>query len=221
MFSSVLDTAGITLPAALMCTGASVILGFVTAYVYMYKTQCSKHFAITLVLLPVIVQTVIMMVNGNLGAGVAVAGTFSLVRFRSVPGTSKEILSIFFAMAIGLATGMGYIGYAVMITLVIGIVMLVLNATTFGERSVEAKELTVTIPENLDYTGLLDDLFRQYTDRADLCKVKTVNMGSLYELRYRITLRDNKKEKEMLDAIRERNGNLKVVCGRVETAELL
>lgn len=221
MFSSVLDTAGITLASALTCTGVSIALGFVIAFVYLYKSQCSKHFAITLVLLPVIVQTVILMVNGNLGAGVAVAGAFSLIRFRSVPGTSKEIVSIFYAMAVGLATGMGYIGYAVLIAFVIGAVMLLLSATSFGEQAIKEKELTVTIPENLDYVGLLEDLFCQYTNRHDLIRVKTVSMGSLYELRYRVTLKDENREKEMLDAIRERNGNLKIACGRVEMAEQL
>lgn len=221
MFSSVLDSTGLTLTSTLLCTGTSVALGFVIAFVYLYKAQCSKHFAITLVLLPVIVQTVIMMVNGNLGAGVAVAGAFSLVRFRSVPGTSKEIVSIFFAMAVGLSTGMGYLGYAALITAVISVVMLFLSATSFGEKASVEKELVVTIPENLDYTGLLDDLFRKYSDHCVLIRVKTVSMGSLYELRYRLMLKKNVSEKDLLDEIRVRNGNLKVACGRVELAEQL
>lgn len=221
MFSSVLNSTGITLQSALICTVTSIVLGFVISFIYMHKNQCSKHFAVTLVLLPVIVQTVIMMVSGNLGAGVAVAGAFSLVRFRSQPGTSKEILCIFFAMAVGLATGMGYIAYAAATTVIIGGVLLALNSSRFAEQGVVDKELVVTIPENLDYNGLLDDIFRKYTGHVQLQKVKTVNMGSLYELRYRIALLDETKEKEMLDAIRERNGNLKVACGRVETNELL
>lgn len=169
---------------------------------------------ITLVLLPVLVQMVIMLVNGNLGTSVAVLGAFSLVRFRSVPGSSKEMAVIFFAMAIGLATGTGFLGFAAVMTLVIGSVFLALEKSRFGEWKQEQKDLRITIAEHLDYTEIFDDIFRKYTSKCCLERVKTTNLGSMYELDYHITLKDHGQEKEMLDAIRCRNGNLTVVCGR-------
>lgn len=202
---------------AIACTLCSLVLGLIVACVYMFRTQCSKNFAVTLALLPVIVQMVIMMVNGNLGTGVAVLGAFSLVRFRSVPGTSREICCLFFAMSLGIATGMGFVTFAIMATAVIGGMMILLSATGFGERKSSFKELKVTIPEDLDYTGIFDDLFDKYTHRASLEMVKTTNMGSLYELRYHIVMRDPIQEKAFLDEIRCRNGNLTVSCGRLAT----
>ena len=219
MFESILNisSGSITMSNAIVCTLCSLVLGLIVACVYMFRTQCSKNFAVTLALLPVIVQMVIMMVNGNLGTGVAVLGAFSLVRFRSVPGTSREICSLFFAMSLGIATGMGFVTFAVMATAVIGGTMILLSATGFGERKSSFKELKVTIPEDLDYTGIFDDLFDKYTHRASLEMVKTTNMGSLYELRYHIVMRDPLQEKAFLDEIRCRNGNLTVSCGRLAT----
>ena len=156
-----------------------------------------------------------MLVNGNLGTGVAVMGAFGLVRFRSAPGNAREIGSVFLAMAIGLATGMGYLGIAVLLLLIIGAAILILTGIPFGSQSFSQKELKVTIPENLDYAGIFDDLFEKYTKSAELMKVRTTNMGSLYELCYRIELKKEEEEKEMLDDIRCRNGNLTIVCGRI------
>ena len=156
-----------------------------------------------------------MLVNGNLGTGVAVMGAFGLVRFRSAPGNAREIGSVFLTMAIGLATGMGYLGIAVLLLIIIGAAILVLAAVPFGSQSFAQKELKVTIPENLDYAGIFDDLFEKYTKRAVLMKVRTTNMGSLYELCYRIELKKEEEEKAMLDDIRCRNGNLTIVCGRI------
>jgi hypothetical protein len=182
------STAGdITFQSIIVCTLASLVLGFGVSLVYMYKSKYSKNFIITLALLPALIQLVIMMVNGNLGAGVAVMGAFSLVRFRSVPGTSKEITSIFFAMALGLTTGMGYIGYAAIFFLIIGAVMIILAVTKFGERSAAEKELKIAIAESLDYNGIFDDLFEKYTKSSELVRVRTTNMGSLYELQYHIS----------------------------------
>lgn len=169
----------------------------------------------TLAILPAVVQAVIMLVNGNLGTGVAVMGAFGLVRFRSAPGNAREIGSVFLAMAIGLATGMGYLGIAVLLLLIIGAAILILTGIPFGSQSFSQKELKVTIPENLDYAGIFDDLFEKYTKSAELMKVRTTNMGSLYELCYRIELKKEEEEKEMLDDIRCRNGNLTIVCGRI------
>jgi len=145
---------------------------------------------------------------------VAVMGTFGLVRFRSVPGSSKDIASIFFAMAVGLATGMGYITFAAMMTAVVGAAFLLLEKVSFGEPKFDEKRLKITIAENLDYTDLFDDIFEQYTKKNQLQTVKTTNLGSMYELEYQITLKEVGKEKEMLDEIRCRNGNLTIICGR-------
>lgn len=204
----------LTLPDALLCTAVSLVLGLLIAVIYGFQGACSKNFMITLVLLPVLVQMVIMLVNGNLGTSVAVLGAFSLVRFRSVPGSAKEIAVIFFAMAVGLATGTGFLGFASVMTVVIGAVFLLLEKTRFGEWKQERKDLRITIAEHLDYTEIFDDIFKKYTSKATLQKVKTTNLGSMYELEYHIILKDLRQEKEMIDAIRCRNGNLTVICGR-------
>lgn len=216
MFSSILTgvEGSLTIQNALLCTLVSLLLGFLIAAVYGAQGACSKNFMVTLTLLPVLVQMVIMLVNGNLGTSVAVLGAFSLVRFRSVPGSSKEMAVIFFAMAVGLATGTGFLSFAAVMTLMVGGVFLVLGKTHFGESRQENKDLRITIAEHLDYTEIFDDIFRQYTNKYSLQRVKTTNLGSMYELEYHITLKDIRKEKEMLDAIRCRNGNLTIICGR-------
>lgn len=194
---------------------SSIILGLAIALFYMYKSSYNKSYVVTLVLMPSIVMAVISLVNGNLGTGIAVMGAFSLVRFRSIPGTAKEISFIFFSMAVGLATGMNYIAFAFVFTLIVGFTSLVLYKVTFGEPKHRNKELKITIPENLDYTGLFDDLFKEYTSKYSLVRAKTTNMGSLYQLFYEITLIDEKSEKELIDKIRCRNGNLEIMCGRI------
>ena len=193
---------GITMGQFLLCTITSVMLGAVLAVVHTYRNQYSRSFILTLVLLPVMVQTVIMLVNGNLGTGVAVMGAFSLVRFRSLPGNAREIGSIFLAMALGLAAGMGFLGTTIL--------LISLPAGRAGR-----KELKITIPENLDYSGIFDDIFAKYTKKSELVRVRTVNMGSLYELCYQVDLKSEFIEKNMLDEIRCRNGNLTIVCGRL------
>jgi len=217
MFSSIMVFSGgrVSIGSVLICTAVSLVLGFVVALVYMYRNVYTKKFVVTLALLPAIVQAVIMLVNGNLGTGVAIVGAFSLVRFRSVPGSAKEISAVFFSMAIGLATGMGLAAYAVLFTAVISLMMIFYSLVNFGEKGPEEKVLKITIPENLDYTGLFDDLFDKYTRRVSFEKVRTTNLGSLFELQYTIVLRDISKEKEFIDEIRCRNGNLGIVCGRV------
>ena len=176
----------------------------------------------TLILLPVIVQVVIMMVNGNLGTGVAVMGAFSLVRFRSMPGSAREITSVFAAMAIGLAAGMGYLGAAVFLTASVAAITMLFYSFPVREERMLRRDLRITIPENLNYSGLFDDIFAQHTREVSLLRVKTVNMGSLYELEYDILLKSLEEEKEMLDAVRCRNGNLTVSCGwKAEREDLL
>lgn len=216
MFTSAFSSleGGVSIEIVLLCTAVSVILGFSIAFIYMKQGSYSKNFVMTLVMLPPLVQMVIMLVNGNLGAGVAVMGTFGLVRFRSVPGSSRDIVSIFFAMAAGLATGMGYLTFALMMTLIAGLLFLTLGKVSFGEPRFDEKQLKITIPENLDYTNIFDDIFRDYAKDCRLQRVKTTNLGSMYELDYQLTLKEAGKEKEMLDAIRCRNGNLTIICGR-------
>ena len=187
----------------------------------MYKNEYSKNFVVTLALLPAIVGAVILMVNGNLGTGIAVMGAFSLVRFRSIPGGAREIGSIFLAMAIGLASGTGYLGVALVLTLVIGGMCLILFASPFGELGETEKDLRIVIPEELDYTTIFDDLFAKYTKKVNLVTARTTNMGSLYELHYQISLKDKNKEKDFIDELRCRNGNLSIICGRLKKKEEL
>ncbi|MDL2287166.1 DUF4956 domain-containing protein [Eubacteriales bacterium OttesenSCG-928-G02] len=199
----------------ILCTAASLILGIIAAATFMFKNKYSKGFVVSLVSLPLIVQVVILLVNGNLGAGIAVAGAFSLVRFRSVPGTAREISSIFLVMAIGFANGMGYIGIAVMTTIIICIINIIFALIKFGDYNKNERLLKITIPENLDYTTVFDDIFKACTKKAELEKVKTTNMGSLFVLDYKVILNDNINEKEFIDALRCKNGNLNIICSRV------
>lgn len=217
MLNSIIEAgaSSMTILDLLICSSVSLLCGFGISALYMYKNIYNRSFVISLVLLPAIVQVIIMMVNGNLGTGVAVVGAFSLIRFRSVPGSSREIVTIFLAMAIGLATGMGYVWYAVLLELLIGGVSLLLYATGFAQTSQLEKDLRIMIPESLDYEGVFDDLFQRYTSSNELLKVKTTNMGSMYELQYHIHMRKGIVEKEFLDELRCRNGNLNIVCGRV------
>ena len=220
MLNSIL-TSPLTLSTFFLCTGVSLVLGILTALLGLFGSRSSQSFALTIAVLPAVVQVIIMLVNGNIGAGVAVAGAFGLVRFRSAPGTAKEIGVIFLAMAIGLATGMGYVWLAALFFVTVGAVLLLLTLLKFGETGAYERHLKITIPENLDYDGLFDDLFERYTKRAELLQVKTTNMGTLYELQYRITLKEPLVPKGFIDEIRCRNGNLNIVCGRVAQKDAL
>lgn len=198
--------------------GTAAALGVLTALLYRRGASASKSFLVTLAMMPVMVGSVITLVNGNLGAGVAVAGAFSLVRFRSAPGSAREIGYIFMATAVGIAAGMGYVAYAALLFLVLAALALVLEKTKFGVCARADRQLRITIPEDLDYSGLFDDLFETYAKKAELVRVKTTNLGSLFELTYEITLRDLTREKAFIDELRCRNGNLNISCGRVPTA---
>ncbi len=213
MLNSIIET-DLTLSSFLICTAVSLALGIGLALVSRFHARTTQSFAVTLAILPVVVQVVIMLVNGNIGAGVAVAGAFSLVRFRSAPGTAREIGVLFLGMAIGLATGMGYVTLAALTFVIVSAALLALTALHFGQHDSGERILKITIPEDLDYEGLFDDLLAQYTTSHSLVKVKTTNMGTLYELEYRITLRSEDVPKAFLDALRCRNGNLNIVCGR-------
>ncbi len=212
------STAEVAIAQFALCILVSLLIGVFFAFIYGHQNNSSQSFVVTLALLPAIVCVVIMMVNGNVGAGVAVAGAFSLVRFRSVPGTAKEIGMLFLAMSAGLITGMGYLGYGVLFSLILGAAMVLF--TTFGmggnaRRAID-KTLRITIPEDLNYDALFDDLFDEYTSKCEALSVKTTNMGSMFKLTYHVILKDQKREKEFIDELRCRNGNLEVCIARQE-----
>ena len=204
----------------LLCLAISLVLGLIMAATYIFNSKYTRSFLLTLALLPAVVCVVIMMVNGNIGAGVAVAGAFSLVRFRSAPGSAKEIVTIFLAMGAGLIAGMGYLGFAALFTVIMCAILLLYSFIAKKAEAKDAimKELKITIPEDLDYSGIFDDIFAEYTKSAELIKVKSANMGSMFRLTYAIVLRDAAKEKEMIDKIRERNGNLEIMISRQESS---
>ncbi|MBQ7535863.1 MAG: DUF4956 domain-containing protein [Stomatobaculum sp.] len=222
MLNSVLTgvSAGMDVKTFLVCLAGSALCGMFLAGIHAYKNHSTSNFLMTLILLPMLVQAVIMMVNGNVGTGVAVAGAFSLVRFRSMPGNSREITSVFAAMAAGLANGMGYLSLSLVMVLCFGAVTIALTHIFAAAENTRKKDLRITIPESLDYYNVFEDIFEKYLSGAELVSVKTTNMGSLYELRYSICEKDERQEKEMIDMIRVRNGNLKIVCGQAETAEM-
>lgn len=201
----------VELSSILLCSIISIILGVVIALTHKQTSKYNKNFLVTLSILPLLVQTIIIMVNGNLGTSVAIMGAFSLVRFRSLPGTSKEILSVFFAMTVGLATGMGHLVFAIIITIIGSLAIFILSKVALFNKNKKEKILKIMIPENLDYTNVFDDIFEAYTEKVELEQVKTTNMGSMFDLSYRITLNENVNEKEFLDDLRVKNGNLKVM----------
>ncbi len=206
-FSSVLN-GNFTLGTYLACTAASLLCGLICAAASSFRSQTTKSFLLSLLLLPMIVETVIIMVNGNIGTGVAVMGAFSLVRFRSVPGKAKDIVSIFLSMTAGLACAAGYITIAVLFTILVSAVMLVFMNLRLSV-DIE-KELRITIPEHLNFSDAFEDIFKEYTKTHQLMSIKTSGMGSLYKLTYRIELKDVKATKEFIDALRTRNGNLEI-----------
>lgn len=221
IFETVLNSSSETIDvgAFIICVGVSLLIGIFLAFMYAFRTKYTKSFVITLALLPAIVCTVIMMVNGNIGAGVAVAGAFSLVRFRSVPGSARDIGSIFMAMGSGLIAGMGYLGFAVLFTLIMGVALMIFTNIPFGmskKRDAIEKTLKITIPEDLDYYSVFDDTFDTYTTEHSLISSKTTNMGSMFKLIYNVSLKDPSKEKEFVDALRCQNGNLEIAITRQE-----
>lgn len=217
MLKSIFNSESITLDLdkLLLCMVSAIILGIVIALVHKKTTNTSKNFIETIAILPILIAVVIMMVNGNLGTGVAVAGAFSLVRFRSVPGNSKEIMTVFFAMAIGLALGMGHIAFAIIVTIIVCIFILILNYINKNDKNIQS--LTILIPENLDYNNLFDETLKKYTNSYKIEKIKTTNMGSLFELNYLIELKNNINTKQFIDELRIMNGNLKISLNNLMT----
>ena len=219
VFKGIFDTAStvtISVDKFLLCVGVALLCGIVLAFCYAHRTRHTRSFLATLAMLPAVVCVVIMMVNGNVGAGVAVAGAFSLVRFRSVPGTAKEITMLFLAMGAGLIAGMGYLAYAILFTLILGMVALLWARIdpVAKKNSALYKTLNITIPEDLDYSQVFDSIFKEYTTSYELIRVKTTNMGSLFRLTFDLTMKAGAKEKDMIDALRCRNGNLEITVSR-------
>jgi len=222
IFGGVFDSQSVSAMSVLdflICLVVSLLIGLLIAGIYTYRNRYTKGFLVTLATLPAVVCVVIMMVNGNIGTGVAVAGVFSLVRFRSVPGTAKEIGAIFLAMCTGLIAGMGYLGYAVLFGLVLSGITLLYNKLDFGTKKngEKYKVLHITIPEDLDYTGVFDEILGKYTSSHELMQVKTTNMGSLFKLTYHLVLNSAEAEKELIDKLRCRNGNLEISISYQET----
>lgn len=222
LFQGIFDTemtGTIAVSEFLLCVVCALVIGLILSATYMYRTRYTKSFVATLALLPAVVCVVIMMVNGNVGTGVAVAGTFSLVRFRSVPGSAKEIGAIFLAMGTGLLVGMGYLGFAFLFAIILGAVNMLYSSIDFGagKKAALYKTLHITIPEELDYTDVFDEILKEYTSVCELTQVKTTNMGSLFRLTYNLTLRRADQEKELIDKLRCRNGNLEITISKQET----
>lgn len=219
VFTSIFNTE-VTLSSFLISALIALVCGIISAIGATYRSHSSKSFTISIILLPLIVNTVIIMVNGNIGTGVAVMGAFSLVRFRSVPGKAKDIVSIFLAMTAGLACATGYVLIALIFTVIVSIAMII--TVTIPLKDDRTVDLRITIPENLSFTDVFEDIFKEYTKSHKLIKVKTTNMGSLYKLLYRVELKDKNNIKDMIDKIRCRNGNLEIsVTERIEGSEEL
>ena len=213
MFNSIFDSTstGLDITTGLICAAVALGLGIVIAITHMKTSQTTKGFLITLATLPMLVMAVMIMINGNLGTSIAILGAFSLIRFRSVQGEAKDLLSVFFAMTVGLACGMGHILFAAAITIVAVIAILVFSYTHLLEPNKEQRVLKIVIPEDLDYEEVFDEIFAKYTTKTKLVRMKTINMGSLYKLTYDVTLKQGIKEKEFLDELRVKNCNLKIL----------
>lgn len=209
MFNSIIGES-LTITSVSICIIIAILLGLVIAYVHMKTTKYSRNFILTLAVMPLLISVIIMMVNGNLGTSVAVLGAFSLVRFRSIPGTSKEILSILWAMGVALAIGMGQIYFAILITLVVSIITLIFYKTKFAKEDDSTQILKVIVPEDLDYEGVMNETLNKYSKEYKLTNVETTNMGSLFELKYEVLLKENVKSQEFINELRTRNGNLKI-----------
>ena len=222
MFSSIFVNGSLTAGNVFLALGTALLLGFAGSLYYIKRNvSATRSFAYTLALLPAVTATVIMAVNGNLGAGIAVAGSFSMIRFRSAQGSGQEILAIFLAAAAGLCLGAGYIVIACLVTALCLGFHAVLSACGFGLAAEDRRELRISVPENLDYDGLFDDLFAKYTVSHELQTVRTTNMGTLFELQYKVGFKGNGVPKAFIDELRCRNGNLNIVCGKLASKEAL
>ena len=213
LFSSIF-TSTFTLGQFLIAVLASMVLGFVVSIYYMFRNTYSKSFVPSLILIPAIECVVIIMINGNMGAGIAVAGSFALIRFRSARGSAKDLTAIFMAMAIGIICGTGYIGIAVLFTLIVCAVGMFLSFVKYGEFDGKMRYLKITVPENLNYDEAFEKVLDNYCSSYEIEKVKTLSLGSLFRVDYSIVMKDTSKIKAMIDDLRIRNNNLEIVCGK-------
>lgn len=204
----------LTLGQFLLAVGASILLGLVVALAFMVRNTYSRSFISALVLIPAIETVVIMLVNDNLGVGLSVAGSFALIRFRSVKGNAKELAAVFLAMTIGIICGSGYVALAVLFTVILSLLMLVMNVSGFGAISDKERYLKITIPESLNYEEVFDEVLKKYTSAYEMEAIKTLALGSLFRVDYRISLKDTGRTKKMIDELRTRNGNLEIMCSR-------
>lgn len=213
MFNTIFDStaSGLEISTALIATAVALVLGIALAITHSKTMQTTKGMLITLAVLPVLVMAVMIMINGNLGTSIAILGAFSLIRFRSIAGRAKDLLAVFAAMMIGLACGMGHVFFAAVIMVVYIITTVLFTYTHFLEPDRHERVLKIVIPEDLDYEDVFEDIFKKYTSRAHLVRMKTINMGSLYKLTYDVKLKRGVKEKDFLDEIRVKNMNLKVL----------
>jgi hypothetical protein len=221
IFGSILDqaayeTARVDLKTFLICTGVAILLGIIIALSYAFKNNnCSRNFIISIATLPVVVEVVILLVN-SLTTGIAIAGLFNLVRYRSIPGNSREITNVFMATVAGVTVGTGYIAYAALFSVIVVITNIIVSCTAIGKSSDRVKTLRITVPESLDFEGIFDDIFEKYTTMHEVDRIKTTNMGSMYQISYTVKLKAGVSEKEMIDEIRVRNGNLDIISSRPE-----
>lgn len=211
LFGSIL-TGDFTLMQFMIVIVASLVLGFIVSLVFMFRNTYSKSFVTALILIPAIETVVILLVNDNLGVGLSVAGSFALIRFRSIKGNAKELVSIFLVMAIGILCGTGYVMLGAIFTLLLCVVMVALVLVNFGKQPSSEKYLKITIPESLNYDEVFNEILRKYTNSYELISIKTLNLGSLFRIEYHISLKSNKNIKKMIDELRTRNGNLEIMC---------
>jgi len=211
LFHSLASDTTLTLPQALLTFGVAIVLGAAISWTYM-KTQAgySPSFTLTMMVLPTIVAIIILLIGSNIARAFSLAGAFSIIRFRSAPGDSKDISYVLFSMAAGLACGVGAYGYAALFTLGLCGLMFVLKAAGFGAAKSPVKTLKITIPENLGYEEAFDEVFRRFKVDYELKRVRTTELGSLYEVMYAVKLPPGADQKELLDAVRTRNGNLDI-----------
>lgn len=214
-FKSIIELGEVTVGDFLICSAVSLLLGLFIGIVSILIGKKSKSISVSLTVIPFITQVLIMIVNGNIGVGIGVAGAFSLIRYRSNPGTASDILMLFISMTTGLVIGVGYIWLSVIFTVIAIAAYAIVSFIGLGKAKPGLRELKITIPEGLNYPHIFDDLFEKYTKSCELIRVRTTNMGSMYQLTYHIALSNTDLEKEMIDDIRCRNGNLDIICGMI------
>ena len=211
MFDSIYSTP-VTAGQFFLMAVVALVAGLAYSWIISFRVNSTKRFFIVTTLLPLAVAVVITFVNGNIGAGVAIGGAFSLIRFRSAQGSADEIASILIAMSSGIAFGMGYVGYGVCILLGLAIVYFLISALPVFEHKgmLENRLLRVTIPESLEYNGTFDDIFAHYLKKVESVGVKTTGMGSMFRLSYKIQFKNPGEEKAFIDELRTKNGNLEI-----------